>query len=450
MDFWHPTRTHRLTTARLGAFVVFVFLAALLAARGVAAAEFSTRQIADDTKINRDAVISENGTAAWIEYITNDTASAITDLIRYQNGERVSMGADYAPTFYGNSKPLIQGTEIVWVANYRKFQNPSWILAEVPAQEDDAPEIPATYKAMGDERGAQWFINLADATNGMLVYTNNGVVITNILEQTTNQVRRSPSGAAEINLWKGTGEVIRVTTDQRHDFAPSAWNGLVAWQKEKGWPFGWEIMMWETGHTWQITTNYYYDMAPVVQGRQMVWYGWDGYDFEIFLYDADKNETVQITSNRYDDVGPVIWDGVIAWEGYPAVEADIFMWKNGQINKLSDNVEDDFNPHIWNGQVVWQSFDGDDFEIYLYDGSKTIKLTANTYDDVNPDIRDGLVTWMGYEGNWDAEIYAWDGKQEKRLTENENEDRDPKTAGGRIIWTVENEGRSEVWLAEPQ
>lgn len=421
------------------------------------ALEFTTRQIADATAVNRDAVVGDAGLVFWSSYSTNKTSDAITDLIRYEGGERISMGGDQTANFYANTKPYAQSNSVVWIANYRRFSPVSWIMPPVPPREGDPEEIPAQYKAFEDPSGRQWFFNLADGTNTtIIVTTNNGVITTNILggeAGSTTNLARHPSGDAEINLWvsgSGTSEIIRVTTDQRNDYAPTVWNGLVAWQKARGWPFGWEIMLWETGQTWQVTTNYYYDMAPVVQGRQVVWYGWDGYDFEIYLYDADRNETIQITSNRYDDVGPVLWDGVIAWEGYPAVEADIFMYKNGQITKLSDNVEDDFGPHIWNGQVVWQSFDGDDFEIYLYDGTKTVKLTQNSFDDVNPDIRDGVITWMGYEGGWDAEIYAWDGSKAIRLTENEAEDRDPRTAGQRIVWFVENEGRSEIWLAEPQ
>ena len=417
------------------------------------ALDFSTRQIADPTKINRDITISENGALYWISYGTNEIANAITDLIRYKDGERISMGADQAANFNANAKPSAQSNYVVWIANYKKFDTPSWILAPVPHREGEPEEIPAQYKAYQDASGRRYFENLADSTNTtMVISTNSGVVTTNFIGDSFNTTNfsRHPSGVTEINLWTGTGEVIRVTADGRNDFAPSVWGGLVAWQKARGWPFGWEIMMWETGRTWQITTNFYYDMAPVVQNRQMVWYGWDGYDFEIYLYDADKNETIQITSNRYDDVGPVLWDGVIAWEGFPSVEADIFMWKNGQTTKLSDSVEDDFSPHIWNGQIVWQSFDGDDFEIYLYDGTKTVKLTQNSFDDVSPDIHDGVVTWMGYEGGWDAEIYAWDGTKIIRLTENEVEDRDPRTAGKRITWYSGDESRSEIWLAEPQ
>lgn len=433
--------------------------AALLAAllwlpsASLPAIEFSNRQIADVNKVNRDPTISEDGQVYWISYSTNQADPTITDLVRFHQGKTISMGADLAADFFANAKPSAQSNYVVWIANYRKFTPTSWIMPQVPAREGDPEEIPAQFKAFEDPGGRQWFLNLADSTNTtMVISTNNGVITTNWIGDSYNvtNMSRHPSGATEINLWTGTGDVVRVTTDQRNDFAPSIWGGLVSWQKARGWPFGWEIMMWETGKTWQITTNYYYDMAPQVQNRQMVWYGWDGYDFEIYLYDADKQETLQITSNRYDDVGPVLWDGVIAWEGYPAVEADIFMYKNGQITKLSDNVEDDFSPHIWDGQVVWQSFDGDDFEIYLYDGAKTVKLTQNSFDDINPDIRDGVVTWMGYEGGWDSEIYAWDGTKTIRLTENDAEDRDPRTAGKRIVWYVENEGRSEIWVAEPQ
>lgn len=413
--------------------------------------DFALKQLGDEEKQNREAVIGATGKAIWTEYSTNSAASSITELVLWEKGKRIDLTADQAANFSANSKPSIQSNYVTWIANYRKFTPVSWTLVEVPQEKEAPPEIPAQYLPFENEVGDQWFINVGDAVNGLLVTTNFGVVITNMVNVSTNVVGRDPSGVAEINLWAGgTGEVIRVSCDIRNDFGPSVWGGLVAWQKAKGWPFGWEIMMWETGKTSQLTTNYYYDMAPVVQNRQIAWYGWDGYDFEIYLCDVDKGETAQLTSNRYDDVGPVMWDGVVAWEGYPAVEADVFMWKNGQVSKLSDNVEDDTNPRIWNGQVVWQGFDGDDFEVYLFDGIKTVKLTANTYDDVSPEIADGLITWMGYEGNWDSEIFVSDGKDIKQLTDNEWEDRDPKTSGGRIIWTVVADQKSQVWIAEPQ
>lgn len=429
-------------------------LFSLVADRGEAL-EFNLRQIADDTMINRDAVISDTGLAAWIQFDTNNVGNSVTDLAVWRNGERNNLTQESAREYYGNAKPFVEGNSVLWIANYRDTGEPhSWVLREVPTRDEGAEEIPALYRVVIPEGGGeQRFELVADITGRVVVVTNElGEVTTNVFAiPTEQQLRRIPSGVTEVNFWPGTGEIVRITRDYRHDFAPAFSGRLIAYQKEKGFPFGWEIMVWDNGVNKQLTTNFYYDMAPKVHGRQVVWYGWDGYDFEIYLYDADRDTTIQITSNRFDDVSPVIWDGQIAWEGYPAVEADIYLYRDGQLLKISDNIEDDINPRIWNGQVVWQSFDGDDFEIYFYDGIRSIKVTANNFDDTNPDIRDGLITWMGYEGNWDAEIYAWDGQgQSVRLTENDDEDRDPRTAGRRIIWTVDRGGRYQVWLAEPK
>ncbi|MBW7907500.1 MAG: hypothetical protein H3C50_01070 [Kiritimatiellae bacterium] len=450
------TEQRAIGSATRGAIKIVLFLLLALAYSVTAtAAEFSLRQIADERYFNREAVLGETGLIAWMQYNTNDTSKTITDLILYQNGERRNLTEGQGAAFYGNAKPSISSNGIVWIANYlAPPREHFWVLREVPTRDEGTTETPALFKAGVDEAGEQVFFNVADTTGRVEVVTNSvGEVSTNYFAApgVEDQLRRHPSGTTEINFWPGTGDIVRISGDLRHDFNPSFAGRLISWQKAKGFPFGWEIMVWDDGVRKQLTTNFYYDMAPKVHGRQVVWYGWDGYDFEIFLYDADKDTTTQITSNRYDDVSPVLWDGQIAWEGYSAVEADIYLYRNGETIKISDNIEDDINPRIWNGQVVWQAFDGDDFEIYLYDGSKAIKVTKNDFDDTNPDIRDGMITWMGYKGNWDAEIYAWEGTGEPtQLTDNDEEDRDPRTAGRRIIWTVEREGRSEVWLAEPQ
>lgn len=439
---------------RAGAWCKSALLVVGLCA-SASALEFNLRQIADDLNVNREAVISETGMIVWSQYVTNNVVPSITDLIVFREGERKNLTEESAALFYGNAKPVVESNSIVWIANYREIPPiHSWVLREVPTRDEGATELPALYKARLSESGEQQWYNVADTTGRVAVITNElGQVVTNYFSAPApeEQIRRHPSGKTEINFWPGTGEIVRVTTDERHDFEASFSGRLIAWQKEKGFPFGWEIMVWDDGVNKQLTTNFYYDMAPKVNGRQVVWYGWDGYDFEIFLYDANRETIYQITSNRYDDVSPVLWNGQVAWEGYPAVESDIFLFRDGEVLKISDNIEDDINPRIWNGQVVWQAFDGDDFEIYLYDGTKSVKVTANTYDDTNPEIRDGIITWMGYEGNWDAEIFAWDGTgQPIQLTNNDEEDRDPRTAGRRIVWTVERLGRSQVWLAEPQ
>ncbi len=458
------------------------------------ATEFTVSQISDETRVSREPVISETGLAAWSGY-SDDKGALWSDIYLYKDGKSHPLTRARTDPNSANIQPQIQSNRVVWVATFAgSVTDPDWVFREVPGPVRDAParEVPARYIAH-ESGGHQWFTevpSLSSSTNEPVsgvttaaapVAVSSSVVqavagetnstapvhpattpavITNapppIIEPPsdkfveTNEVRRSPSGDTEICLWDGGSEIHRVTRDSRDDLGPSIWGTLIAWQKAKGWPFGWEIMTWANGVRNQLTTNYYYDMAPKVQGNQVVWYGWDGHDFEIYLYDNNKGTTTQITSNQYDDVSPVLWDGVIAWEGYPGTDADIFLWKDGQTKKLSENIEDDLNPRIWNGNVVWQGFDGDDFEIYHYDGEKTIKLTSNTYDDLNPDIHDGLVCWMGYFDNWDAEIFVWDGKETTRLTDNDAEDRDPKTAAGKVIWQSDQDGKSIIFLAEPK
>ena len=103
-----------------------LMLALYTASTAASWAEFATRQIADESLANREAVIGGNGLVYWIAHSTNDTSASITDLIRYNNGDRISMCADYLTTFNGSDKPLAQGSNIVWIANYRRFENPSW------------------------------------------------------------------------------------------------------------------------------------------------------------------------------------------------------------------------------------------------------------------------------------------------------------------------------------
>lgn len=423
--------------------VVSAGLALLAVTVSAGAVEFNTRLISDPTRMNRDPVISSAGLIAWVAHGTSDVNISQADLVVLDGDERRVLTDGQGQNLFGSHRPVVHSNTVVWLAYFaQQGGEPSWILREVPDRDAGAPELPASY--------------LASEQNGRQQLT----VASNVTEATTNGLvpaRRHPSGLGEIVRWDRGGEVKRITSDFRNDFAPSVWGNLTAWQVAKGFPFGWEIMAFDNGNFLQLTTNFYYDMSPKVYGRQITWYGWDGHDFEIYLFDQDKNTTTQITSNQYDDVSPVIWDGQIAWEGYPAAESDIFLWKNGEIKKLSDNIEDDFNPRIWNGQVTWQGFDGDDFEIYYYDGNNPpFKLTINTFDDTNPDIGERFITWAGFKDNWDAEIYALDKSGEAKsgteiqLTDNEEEDRDPRTAGNRIVWQGERQGQIGVYLAEPK
>lgn len=451
----------------VGRIVAILFLGALtlLAAphpSRAAGPQFNVVPLTDEKSIAREPVLTDARLMAWIEAVN---AGERTHLVLSLDGKPQEIanpdGAE------GPMRPQAFSNQLAWVAAFSNLlAEVGPRFAEVPGRDVGASEMRALFSAVEDAEGQPVLTPVA-ATNiqhyQRLATNEQGVLfVTNVAETVTvsNEIRRLPSGPHEMVYWTSTGMPRRITFDNRNDFAPSLWNGQIAWQKARGWPFGWEIFFWKDGAQRQLTTNFYYEMAPKVQGDQIVWYGWDGHDFEIYQYDLKSERITQITSNRYDDVAPVLWNGQIVWEGYEAAEADIWIYRDGKDTngqpikvtaKISNNAEDDINPCIWNGRVVWQGFDGDDFEIYQYDGAQTRKITANDYDDTNPEIRDGLVVWMGYKDNWDAEIFAWDGTNEPvQVTDNEQEDREPHTAGGSIIWQQDHAGRSRIYLASPK
>ncbi|MBP7830626.1 MAG: hypothetical protein KA248_11985 [Kiritimatiellae bacterium] len=444
----------------------------LYSSAGLAApAEYTVRQISNENFFNRDPVISETGFAAWSAYISTDGEESASEIHLFENGQQRSLTGGNVPAGTTHYRPTVYSNWVAWIGSYAmpKADEYNWVLKEVPDAVRDVPyeELVAIPQFMATNKMPQGV-----ETNGPVAEVPAEPVpaleaepLEGSKETAPDAVRRHPSGEMEPVVWFGD-EIKRINFDSRNDYSVSLWGRTLAWQKAKGFPFGWEIMVWNDGNMYQLTTNFFYDMSPQVQGTQIAWYGWDGNDYEIYLHDFAAGTTLQVTSNRYDDVSPVIWDGQIAWEAYPGADAEVYLWKDGRFQRLSDNPWDDTNPRIWNGKVVWQGFDGDDFEIYLFDGTKTVKLTSNRHDDVNPDIRDGLICWMAYYDNWDSEIFAWDletgdyiamvneegqvGSTPGRLSYNEVEDREPRTAGRRVIWQVQQEGKSQIMLAEPR
>jgi hypothetical protein len=435
---------------------------------GAAPLQFDVKQISDEAIVSRDPSIGDASLIAWISSYTNETAAGHSAMTVLENGKRHDI--DNPAGGLDSMKPQSFSNSLVWVGSFSNAPvDFSAFFAEVPGRDEGgATEVRAVYKIGVDSNDVASLVDVPTGTQFRAVYVTNElgqIVVSNFWEKVTvsNEIRRNYNGAGEVIYWTATGAARRITQDARNDFAPSVWDGKIAWQKAKGWPFGWEIFFWKDGVSRQLTTNFYYDMAPKVQGHQVVWYGWDGHDFEIYMYDQEKDAVTQITSNKFDDVAPVIWNGDIAWEGYQSAEADIFLYhtvtdSNGQpqkaVTKISDNPEDDINPRIWDGKVVWQGFDGDDFEIYYYDGKLTRKITANNYDDTNPDIRDGIVTWQGYKDNWDSEIFAWDittdPKEAVQLTDNDDEDREPHTINRHIVWQQDTGSKSRIMLATPK
>jgi hypothetical protein len=427
---------------------VFVVGMTLLPCCFLSAAEYDITSIADEDIINRAPVLDAGDLMAWYAYRNIDSGESSSDIYIHQAGSTKNLTETYGEPNDAHIQPEIGNGVIVWEAALGSLGagEATWIMKEVPRKTNDPPELNANYRIPRNLNSGQ---AIGGITNFIAPDSENNT--TNATDDT--DLQRGPSGNNEICMWTPAGGIERLTADSRNDLGPDCWGKLTAWQKARGWPFGWEIMVCEEDFRNQLTTNYYYDMGAQVQGRQVTWYGWDGNDFEIFLYNQDDKTITQITSNQFDDVSPVIWENTLAWEGYPAVEGDIYMWTpDTGVQKISVNIEDDIHPCVWNNQIVWQGFDGDDFEIYLYNGERPVKLTNNIYDDLQPDIRDGIICWMGYHDNWDAEIFVLEevGGKPQRLTDNEYEDRGPRTAGGRIIWQSEQEGQTMIYLAEPR
>lgn len=397
---------------QLAVLLCFVF-------QNTAGAEYDIRQIADETRINRDPVISSNGLVAWQSLSGENADNTFSEVVTYQNGT-VKTLTEGSALVAGNLIPRVHGNKVVWAAGSK--------LAEYVAPQ---PRVPAdTNSAAGETEAAAEAVPAAPAPKPEIKAAGRG---------------------DNIAYWDGS-ELRILAADGRDNAYPTLSDTTIAWQADRQWPLGWEIMVWHNGEISQVTSNEFYDMAPQVSGNRVVWYGWDGEDYEIFLYDHDTGNTAQITDNKYDDIAPVITEELIAWQGFPSVESDIFVWQDGTIKKLSDNPEDDSHVRASGKLVVWQGFDGDDFEIYLYDGEKVVQLTNNKYDDAEPDVGDGVACWMGYHNNWDPEIFVLpsiDGIAEM-LTNNDYEDRDPKTAGGKVTWRARNEGRTMIYLAEPK
>lgn len=407
------------------------------------ASDYVIRQIADEDYLNNQVRISDTGLVVWQGFRMRPSPSTTSEIFIHTNGVTVALTEGVFRSGVGNHDPQVYSNKVVWVSNTGAGSHQRTLeLTDPPLDPDHQPELDARWHVAadsGEDPMQQRMEHVAGAEYSIREWRG----------EDDTRSRRSPSGHNEIMLWDGN-DIRQITADNRNDLGPSLWGDTIAWQKARGWPFGWEIMVWTDGVEKQMTTNFVYDMAPRVHNRQVVWYGWDGNDFEIYLYDEPSGEIRQITDNEYDDMSPQIWDGVIVWEGIERASSDIFMWRDGEIRKLSDNIEDDINVRLWNGQAVWQGFDGDFFQIYHFDGTQTRQLTNTRYDNVHPDIRDGVITWMGYVDNFDAEIFVWTGGPDPiRLTDNDYEDMKPRTAGGRIVWRADVDGKSHIYLAEP-
>ena len=442
--------------------------------------DFSVRTISEPGKDARNPSIGGSGLVAWqgfSDHLFEAPTSTRPDVLRPPAGSKrsdiflwndgairnVTVGESRIPS--RSERPLVQGNSVFFTSWFRDDDRSGFSFdlvvppksAEMVRMETDYPDLfdppidapKSALEALAAAEEEQTEVPEEPPPESSPALTG-----------------RTQEGNLQYQMWRGSGkagdiamfgennQILRITPGTRHFGSPAASDAGVAFQVARGWPYGYEILIWKPGDAalTQLTTNYFYVLNPDVHDQELVYQAWDGNDFEIFRHRFDNGQTEQVTNNQFDDVSPVVWNGEIAWIAHPTVNPEVFHVREGLIRKISEGSEDNSSPSIWNGRVIWQGYDDTDLEIYYFDGRRTIKLTSNAWDDLAPRIRDGLIVWMSYVGNGGAEIMAidLDDNIAVQLTENDWEDSFPKTAGERIVWQTLTPEGSSVSLAEPK
>ena len=451
---------------------VLAFAVVLLCAVSAFAREFAVRQLSDAAGNARSPAISESGGVVWQGYavqagdvpvaVRSDVAASApnamrSDIFLWKDGVVSNLTAGDTRIAGRSEHPLISGDSVVFLSWFKDSVSGGYpFQLSIPEKSEEMRQMEADYPTLFDPPLPAPVSALEAETAG----TNPPPAApeTAINAETDapaqDQMWRGSGGAADIAVYRPDADIERITPGTRHFCSPVISAAGIAFQCARGWPYGYEMLVWRPGATnlVQITTNYFYVLNPDVHGNELVFQGWDGDDYEIYLYRFDADKLEQLTNNQFDDVSPVVWEGRVAWVAHPTVTAEIFYMADGVIRKISEGTEDNTAPSIWGERVVWQGYDDTDLEIYYFNGRRTIKLTSNTWDDMAPKIRDGLIAWMSYVDNWDAEIMAFDlgDNVSVQLSNNEFEDSFPQTVSEKIVWqTIGIEGAS-IQLAEPK
>ena len=460
----NPIAAHRLT-----AVVMLCFLASAGAA---AAREFSVQQLSPPGSNVRTPTIGATGLVAWQGYTAHEGDSALatrpdvlhsppdasrSDIFVWQNGQVLNVTRENPEIAGRSQQPLAVDDAVLFLAWYKENAGGGYpFTLSIPPKTEEMQQMEADYPTLFDPP--------LPAPISALEATEIGSAET---EEPAPKVEAGDAATiAPYQTWRGSGKagdvavyrpgqgIERISPGTRHFCAPAMSAAGIAFQCARGWPYGYEMLVWRPGATnlVQITTNYFYVQNPDIHGNELVFQGWDGNDYEIFRYRFDTEQIEQITNNQFDDVSPVVWDGRVAWIAHPTVTAEIFCLVDGVIRKISEGTQDNSAPSIWKDKVVWQGYDDTDLEIYYFNGRRAIKLTSNTWDDMAPQLRDGLITWMSYVDNWDAEIMAFDlgDNIAVQLTNNEFEDSAPRTSGEKIVWQAIAGDGTSIQLAEPK
>lgn len=445
----------------------------LLFAGAALARDFAVRPLSDTNVNARLPSIGEFGLVAWQGYTLHEGNEPVhtrpdvlqappltrrSDIYVLQNGEIQNVTGTDTRIAPQSERPLVFGDAVIFLTVFKNNVGGGFSFElDLPQKTDEMRQMESEYPTLFDsprpalesalEAGSQTTPPLAVPESADLSRDASGRAI-------QRQGWRSSGPGRDVAVYRPGQEIERISPGTRHFNAPVMSESGVAFLCARGWPYGYEMLVWKPGDAelTQLTTNYYYVLNPDVHGNELAFQAWDGNDFEIYLYRFDTGQLEQVTNNQFDDISPVVWNGQIAWIAHPTVSAEIFHLKDGAIKKISEGTQDNSAPSIWDGRVVWQAYDDTDLEIYYFNGSRTIKLTSNTWDDMAPQIRDGLIAWMSYVDNWDAEIMALDLGDyiAAQLTNDEFEDAFPQTAGEKIVWQTVTETGSIVQIAEPQ
>ncbi len=439
------------------------------------ARDFNVRTLSEPGVDARNPSIGSRGLVAWqghMPHLSDQPASTRSDVIRaptgsrttdifvWKNGEirNITFGSSRIPR--RSERPRVYGDSVLFLAWFKDDADGGFPFdMATPPKSEIMLQMQSDYPSLFDPPhaapGSALESELAADQPYEETAPETAMPEDHILKEHSMQHQswRDSGPSGDIAIYGPDNSILRITPGTRHFSNPVMSEAGVAFQVARGWPYGYEIFVWEPGDTRlsQLTTNYFYVLNPDIHGQELVFQGWDGIDYEIFRYRFDTGLLEQITDNQFDDTHPVVWNGEIAWIAYPTINAEIFHYREGEIRKISEDSQDNSHPSIWAGRVVWQGYDDTDLEIYYFNGRRTIKLTSNTWDDMTPLIRDGVITWMSYIDNSDSEIMALDLSDNiaVRLTENDWEDSFPRTAGERVVWQSLTPEGTSVMMAEP-
>jgi hypothetical protein len=422
------------------------------------AREFTVRTLSESGRDARHPSIGDTGLIAWMGHSeANDTAtpgSRRSDVFLFRDGQIQNLTGDDPRLGARNERPQVIGNSVLFNAMFTPEAGGGYPFElSVPMKTEQMRQMEMDYPSLFDPPTSA--LEAADESDlpAEPPPPDEATPAEPDDSSLQRQMWRKSGGNFDIAIYRPDGTIERITPGSRHFSAPVMSDAGMAVQVARGWPYGYEILVWKPGETalTQLTTNYYYVLSPCIHGNDLVFQAWDGHDYEVYLHRLDTGETTPITNNQFDDTDPVIWNGEIAWVAHPTINAEIFHYRNGVIRKISENSQDNGPPSIWQGRVVWQGYDDTDLEIYYFDGRRTIKLTSNTWDDIAPTIRDGIIAWMSYVDNSDAEIMVLDlgDNITVQLTADDWEDSQPRTAGEKIVWFTLTPDGARVQMAEP-